>query len=115
MPPIKESDTGTGTLPIGMLVNELLTEQEPPNRRGDDRCLPFRSEWSLEASWVEAFRPLATNANIQTVCGCNCKKCKDDVTRSEWLDNLPKGAERVGAYQPWLGPRMIRIQRCPKT
>jgi len=28
MPPIKESDTGTGTLPIGMLVNKLLTEQE---------------------------------------------------------------------------------------
>jgi hypothetical protein len=58
MPPIKESDTGTGTLPIGMLVNKLLTEQEPPNRRGDDRCLPFRSEgrwrrrgWRRFARW----------------------------------------------------------------
>jgi hypothetical protein len=82
-----------------MLVNKLLTEQEPPNRRGDDRCLPFRSEGSLEASWVEAFRPLATTQTF---------KQSADVTAK-------KGAERVGAYQPWLGPRMIRIQRCPKT
>jgi hypothetical protein len=121
MPPIKESDTGTGTLPtgtlpIGMLVNKLLTESEPPNRRGDDLCLPFRSE----GRWIGGVVgggvwPVGDNVNIQTVWRCNCKKCKVDVTRSEWLDNLPKGAERVGAYQPWLGPRMIRIQRCPKT
>ena len=76
MPPIKESDTGTGTLPIGMLVNKLLTEREPPNRRGDDRCLPFRSEWSLEASWVEAFRPLATTQTFKQSADVTAKSAK---------------------------------------
>jgi hypothetical protein len=97
-------------------VNKLLTEQEL-GRLFEEATIgacPFEAR-VVGGVVGGVVWPVGDNANIQTVCRCNCKKCKVDVTRSERLDNLPKGAERVGAYQPWLGPRMIRIQRCPKT
>jgi hypothetical protein len=77
MPPIKESDTGTGTLPIGMLVNKLLTEQELGRLIEEATIvLALSKRRSLEASWVEAFGPLATTQTFKQSTDVTTKSAK---------------------------------------